>query len=515
MNKKFIIISISVALLIVATITVSSYAYFTISNKEGEETEIKSGTMSLLFTDGNEITANSLLPGQSIEKEFTVKNTGNVNTSYDVYLSEVINTFVDKSDLVYELISEDGGYNTENPIQVPNRATKIVSEKTIGVEDTQHYKLKITFLNKNENQDDNQGKEFKATIQINEYKDIETTVNYYMDNVLVSTMPTKSGSNYVSSNCNKNARVSFDTDTWDYELININQNNTTCNIYFETPEFILTYDYNYTGSTPTTTNIKMGQVYGTLPSPERSGYDFLGWYTKQTDGELVTENTLMGSSNTTIYALWDKTVPTFIEPTSDTTHKGIVYLDPTDPTKKCESYVSTTGNKTGCMKWYIFDDSGDNYKMLLANNTTGNIVHSTNGSIPYSQSNVKSEIDKLVNDYNWQLTPDVLTAAEVANILSVDGRTVTCEQIWCDATFTAANTQASNYKFGWLFDKTSNCVENGCYTNDNNTYGWWTKNDSYRSYAIQVGRQMMGHASNNGYYGVRPYVTISKSVFEK
>ena len=132
-------------------------------------------------------------------------------------------------------------------------------------------------------------------------------------------------------------------------------------------------------------------------------------------------------------------------------------------------------------------------------------------------NDLNGQITKLVNDYNWQLTPDVLTAAEVASILSVDGRTVTCEQVWCDATFTAANTQASNYKFGWLFDKTLNCVENGCYTNDNDTYGWWTKNDSYRSYAINVGRQMMGHgdSTNNGYYGVRPYVTISKSVFEK
>ena len=173
MNKKFIIISLLISIFVVATITISSYAYFTIANKEGDENVITSGTMTLNFADGNEITANGLLPGQYIEKEFAVENTGNVDTRYDIYLSEVVNTFVDKTDLVYEITSTDDGYQTINPtqIQVPDSSTKIIDSYPIEVGAIHHYKLKITFLNKDENQNDNQGKVFSAKIQVNEYKD--------------------------------------------------------------------------------------------------------------------------------------------------------------------------------------------------------------------------------------------------------------------------------------------------------------------------------------------------------
>ena len=271
MNKKFMILSIAVALLVVATITISSYAYFTISNKEGEESVITSGTMSLLFTDGNEITANNLLPGQSIEKEFTVKNTGNLDTIYDVYLSDVINNFADRTDLVYELTSTDGGYNTTSQIEVPNRSAKIVNEQSIGVNDTHHYKLKIIFLNKDENQDDNQGKVFSAKIQINEYKDIEINTKYYLDNELVNEMP-NSNYNYINSTCDKDAEVLFDDVNWEYDFINVTQNNTTCNMYFEIPEYTITFDLNYDGATNTTLSKKMGSEYGELPTPSKSSH---------------------------------------------------------------------------------------------------------------------------------------------------------------------------------------------------------------------------------------------------
>ena len=252
MNKKLVIVSVAVALLIVVTITVSSYAYFTISNKEGEETVIKSGTMTLKLTDGNTITANNLLPGQYIEKEFSIENTGNIDSAYDVYLSEVINSFADKTDLVYEITSNDGGYNTTNQVQVPSSSHKIINNQSIEVGKTHHYKLKLTFLNKNTNQDANQGKVFSAKIQINEYKDVETTVNYYLNNISVNDMPNNTNT-FVNGTCDKNASISFDTTNWNYELININQKNTTCSLYFESNLTDITVTNN-----PTKTSYTIG-----------------------------------------------------------------------------------------------------------------------------------------------------------------------------------------------------------------------------------------------------------------
>ena len=125
--------------------------------------------MSLLLTDGQTVTANNLVPGQSIEKTFKVKNTGNVDTRYDVYLSEVVNTFVDKSDLVYEIISNDGGYNTTSQVQVPNEETKIINQYLIAPTVEHTYTLRITFLNKQTSQNSNMGRTFTAKINVNEY----------------------------------------------------------------------------------------------------------------------------------------------------------------------------------------------------------------------------------------------------------------------------------------------------------------------------------------------------------
>lgn len=46
-------------------------------------------------------------------------------------------------------------------------------------------------------------------------------------------------------------------------------------------------------------------TYGTLPTPERAGYNFAGWYTEQTSGERVTaETTVETDQPHTLYAHW-------------------------------------------------------------------------------------------------------------------------------------------------------------------------------------------------------------------
>lgn len=57
------------------------------------------------------------------------------------------------------------------------------------------------------------------------------------------------------------------------------------------------------GNTATKT-FNYGSSYGTLPTPTRTGYVFLGWYTSATGGTKVTSNTTMGDSNTEVFAHW-------------------------------------------------------------------------------------------------------------------------------------------------------------------------------------------------------------------
>ena len=167
-RAKILVMAIAISLLV--AIISTSYAYFTISNKTGSEETITSGTMALTLHDGAKVETGFMIPGEYIEKTFYVTNTGNLATSYDIYLSEVINDFADKTDLVYTLTSNDGGYSTSGQVQVPSTETKIVDSQAIGTSTTHHYTLRITFLNKNEAQDDNQGKHFSGKLQINEYQ---------------------------------------------------------------------------------------------------------------------------------------------------------------------------------------------------------------------------------------------------------------------------------------------------------------------------------------------------------
>ncbi len=64
-----------------------------------------------------------------------------------------------------------------------------------------------------------------------------------------------------------------------------------------------TSGWEIVGNTATKT-FNYGSSYGTLPTPTRTGYVFLGWYTSASGGTKVTSNTTMGDSNTEVFAHW-------------------------------------------------------------------------------------------------------------------------------------------------------------------------------------------------------------------
>lgn len=52
-------------------------------------------------------------------------------------------------------------------------------------------------------------------------------------------------------------------------------------------------------------NLTYGQPYGELPTPQRSGYTFLGWFTAEKDGLLVNKDTILTeAASHTLYAHW-------------------------------------------------------------------------------------------------------------------------------------------------------------------------------------------------------------------
>lgn len=206
--------------------------------------------------------------------------------------------------------------------------------------------------------------------------------------------------------------------------------------------------------------------------------------------------------------------------------KGVVYLDPTDLNKTCTADNSTIGSGTsGCMKWYIYDDSDNNYKMILDHNTENGVVWNNSlVNTTYASSGAYISIQNLVNNNNWDssLNTTIITVAEIISITDKSSFNYTDRGSYYfftdpDKGHTPVATGKGTSKYAWLYDYTNDCASYGCNVSTSGTgdYGYWTqdpvgtdtsvwlvdRNDSL--YPIDV---------NHGSRGVRPVITVSKSI---
>lgn len=84
-------------------------------------------------------------------------------------------------------------------------------------------------------------------------------------------------------------------------------NGATINLYaqWKINQYTLTYNVNGGNAiSPTSKKLNYNAVYGTLPTPTRTGYTLQGWYTASSGGTKVSSSTKMTASNKTIYAQW-------------------------------------------------------------------------------------------------------------------------------------------------------------------------------------------------------------------
>lgn len=164
--KKRYIIAASIMFLLLISISIS-YAYFTLivkNNGNINDVKIQLGTMEVLFTDGREIALDKVLPGSKVEKQFSVTNIGDMDAVYSIQISDVINTFVNRSDLRYEIRRLDDDINSIGIL--PRRNGTLVFNQTIGMGKTHTYTFEIDYLNTNVNQSEDIGKVFSGKIQV-------------------------------------------------------------------------------------------------------------------------------------------------------------------------------------------------------------------------------------------------------------------------------------------------------------------------------------------------------------
>ena len=166
MKKTYIVVASSIMLLFCLAYQ-GAYAYFTTSSvTEGNfNTDISSGTISdLIISDGNHVTSNNLIPGDSITNTFTVQNPNNLKVCFNLLWSDVVNEFINKADLVITLTDQSGRVLVSNK-SFPSANDEILAENlSINGNTTNTYTLTITYKNTDQNQIADMGKTFSGTI---------------------------------------------------------------------------------------------------------------------------------------------------------------------------------------------------------------------------------------------------------------------------------------------------------------------------------------------------------------
>ena len=237
---------------------------------------------------------------------------------------------------------------------------------------------------------------------------------------------------------------------------------------------------------------------------------------------------------------------TYVEPLSTDTHKGIVYMDPTDISKKCTAqaaaknvnvYGTPTTIKTGCMKFYIYDDTGSSYKMIVDHNTSGNIPWNSNNT----NTVMLEAASRLLSDTKgWIGNPRLITLDEIIEIVGYYESTgITSEEdvmwFYLDGSGDSVDWQrptgvnaTNKSRYAWLYDYTRECIRNGCNYEDSYEYiydgsssqrihGYWTSTPKLgvttEAWYVDSGL-LYEDVTDSVLNGIRPFITIPKSIFE-
>ncbi len=173
-KKSYLILIISVLILLIGV----SFAYFSLEitgNDTAKYNTITTGELKLTFTDTNALTLDNALPGDSATKTISVKNTGTIDTSYNIVWQELTNTITNDELVIEATCKRLNSSNTEEGT-CESISQKVVSSNKLklnipieaGI--THEYTLKLTFIDTGSTQNYNKNKSFNGKIGLEEYK---------------------------------------------------------------------------------------------------------------------------------------------------------------------------------------------------------------------------------------------------------------------------------------------------------------------------------------------------------
>ncbi len=219
MKDKKILFGTFIALLLLLT-TGLSYAWFSASisgNENAKNVVVEAGTLSLVYTDGPEIKAQNIKPGWSTTKEVSVKNTGTLDTNYNIIWQSLTNEITNNEMVISATCQRLNSAGTvEGTCESISQAaiSDMTIAKRVSIESgiTHKYTFTILFKETNADQNTNQGKKFNGVLGIEEYK----APNFATDSwsTIIANVKAGNGSEYkVGSTKEVNLGTTYGTHT--------------------------------------------------------------------------------------------------------------------------------------------------------------------------------------------------------------------------------------------------------------------------------------------------------------
>ena len=169
----------------------------------------------------------------------------------------------------------------------------------------------------------------------------------------------------------------------------------------------------------------------------------------------------------------------------------VIYFNPETSSICSEGEaVSTAGTKTGCMKWYAYNDNKNEYrlKLILDHNTTPSCQWNDTGKIVDGSTILNSKLKNDTQTWDKELNPRIISAYEIKKLVSNQS---------FDGTWGNQIQIPSEYNF--LLDNGGNYWTTSIVTNfDYCAWGVGTSDVTYRS------------VDDSANFGLRPVISINK-----
>ena len=173
----------------------------------------------------------------------------------------------------------------------------------------------------------------------------------------------------------------------------------------------------------------------------------------------------------------------------------VIYFNPETSSLCTEGEaVSTAGTKTGCMKWYAYNDNKNEYKLklILDHNTTPYCQWNDTGKIVDGSTILNSKLKNDTQTWDKELNPRIISAYEIKKLVSNQS---------FDGTWQTNIPIPSEYNF--LLDNGGNYWTTSIVTNFD--YCAWGVGRSDETHEVTY-RSVTDSAN----FGLRPVISINK-----